>query len=99
MLLTMDTYVASYEDFIVAAASQMISVRNSLNIGFGMLTSLLENSRNSTLLTEKKQINMDDDTIKKIIIWSRTTNTLGLSLWASTIQPSWFNGLKLYLDD
>ena len=91
-LLTMSTYSSSYDEFIQSGADQLISMRNSSNLGFGMLTSLIPGSMCPIY-------NIDDDTMKKITTWSRTTNTLGLSLWASTISPSWFNGLKFYLSE
>lgn len=97
ILITMDTYQQSYDNFIIIASNLQTSSYNLSNIGFGLLTNYnFMNNKSNNALTVKNKI-LDQSDIVDIISWSHFTNTQLLSIWASHIPPDWFIPLKMFV--
>jgi len=80
MLTTMNTYRTNYDMFLTQATLQIGRIDNN-RLSFGFLT------YDSVI---------DSDQIDKIVDWCKIFKPHSLSLWASTIPPSWYQSLRNY---
>jgi hypothetical protein len=83
-LITMDTYVSTYDQFITIASSLQISTDIS-RIGYGLWT-----YAPNGIIDEKDMIAISE--------WLVLTKTSMVSLWASTIPPSWYTGISNFIN-
>lgn len=84
-IITMSTYVGTYNDFITNAAGLQTQLGIS-NLSYGLLTYPMSYSFNETDLI-------------LISEWLKLTKSNVLSLWASNIPPTWYKGLHKFLHD
>ena len=98
-LITMNTYVNNYDDFINIASDPLIKISNSSRLGFGLLTSELKKINPNIVYTNVCKVfnSMPQKDITNILKWSKLTNTDSVNIWASTIPPNWYKGLHIYL--
>lgn len=89
----MNTYAESYDEFIGTANQPLTHISNITNIGFG----LSNGKYTRPIKTCSKHNNADIQNIESIVEWSKSVKSYALSIWATTIPPSWYESLKLYL--
>ena len=80
-LITMNTYNLNFDQIINVLAPIQIQMMNVNKLGFGMLTNYNSNNTN----------------IFDIINWSLVSHVSPISLWASHIEPEWYEALSYYL--
>lgn len=89
-LITMETYNQNYEQFIETTTRLEIASVNLSNIGLGMLTYAQGSSKGNVILNENNDL-------LNITNWLKIAKIEILSIWASTIPPSWYIGLMNFI--
>jgi hypothetical protein len=80
-LLSMDTYVDSYDNFINVATSSIIKLYNTSKLGFGLLTSQ----------------NMPENDMMEVVEWCEVAKINTLSIWSNTISGYAYKALYKFL--
>jgi hypothetical protein len=87
ILITMDTYEATYNSFVSTASNEQMNMYDITKLGFGLETNC----------DFKDYENDTSSDINQIVNWSILTKSNSLSLWASHISPFWYYALHKYV--
>lgn len=88
-LVTMDTYYSDYQNYILKAGIQQLSLHNVSKFAVGLLTY----NQNGGFFQ-----NNNDADIMEIIQWSVIAKIQTLSIWAAGIPPSWYEALIYFIN-
>ncbi|VBB17586.1 hypothetical protein YASMINEVIRUS_49 [Yasminevirus sp. GU-2018] len=97
-ILTMNTYVGTYDSFIQIGSDAMLETPDTNRLGFGLLTSdfVKKSYINNDHFKSNTEIVLNEHDFEQVIEWIKTTNTESISIWASIIPPNWYSGLRNY---
>lgn len=91
-LITMNTYSNLYSSYINVMSNLQISSNYIKQIGAGLLTNY------GLKLLPNYNENYVSNNISEIIKWSKKSKINTISLWASHIDPLWFESLIYYIN-
>jgi hypothetical protein len=81
-LLSINTYVSNYNDFITAAEENLIKMNNTTKLGAGILSSN----------------NIPEEDMIKVAEWLSIAKINTMNIWSSNISPFAYKGLYNYLN-
>lgn len=84
-LVTMDTYAASYDNFVTYANEPLILMNDISKLGYGILNSY------------RMHYTIPEPDTMKIVKWAIIAKSFCLSIWASSIKPNWYHALRYYI--
>lgn len=91
-LVTMNTYVSTYEIFVRNANIDLERINNATKLGYGLLT-----TKYNKYAYKNDVITISNDDMEQIVDWCIKNDAYALSVWATGIPSNWINALKRFI--